>query len=188
MKKISLTILFSLLSLLTFAQSLKVIIKQDGKVIKPVNNVYVLKKSTFLFEITSNNLDGFLIGATMNKDIYTSALGLYNADVPWFQNTGMAEELFNKDKELFLMDQAPSYWYYNDAKDHRFDQNPKGNSKQWTATRTITRFYDIMVDQAIDLKDFNGNAYILMYEPTYNDEYDLIGKKNLFQAELKFED
>ena len=59
MKKISLTILFSLLSLMTFAQSLKVIIKQDGKVIKPVNDVYVLKKSTFLFEITSNNLDGF---------------------------------------------------------------------------------------------------------------------------------
>lgn len=188
MKKISLTILFSLLSLMTFAQSLKVIIKQDGKVIKPVNDVYVLKKSTFLFEITSNNLDGFLIGATMNKDIYRTALDLYNPDVPWFQNTGMAEELFNKDKELFLMDQAPSYWYYNDAKDHRFDQNPKVNSKQWTATRTITRFYDIMIDQAIDLKGFNGNAYILMYEPTYNEEYDLIGKKNLFQAELKFED
>lgn len=45
-----------------------------------------------------------------------------------------------------------------------------------------------MIDQAIDLKDFNGNAYILMYEPTYNEEYDLIGKKNLFQADLKFED
>lgn len=45
-----------------------------------------------------------------------------------------------------------------------------------------------MVDQPISLKDFNGNAYVLMYEPVYNDEYDLIGKKNLFQGELKFKD
>ncbi|MDR4892093.1 MULTISPECIES: hypothetical protein [unclassified Chryseobacterium] len=188
MKKLSLTLLFSLLSFMTFAQSLKVVIKQDGKVIQPVNDVYELKKSPFLFEITSNNLEGFLVGATTNKDIYAGALGLLNTEVPWFQNTGMAEELYNKDKEMFLMDSAPSYWYFTDAKDHRFDKNPKGSAKQWTATRTITRFYDIMVDQPINLKDFDGRVFLLMYQPEYNDEYDLIGKKNLFQAALKFKD
>lgn len=188
MKKISLTLLFCLLSCLAFAQSLKVVIKQDGKVIEPVNDVYELKKSTFLFEITSNNLEGFLVGATTNKEIYAAAAGLYNPEAAWFQNTGMAEEMYNNDKEMFLMDSAPSYWYYTDAKDHRFDKNPKGNLKQWTATRTITRFYDIMVDQPVSLKDVEGNVYVLMYEPVYNDEYDLIGKKNLFQASLKFKD
>ncbi|KFF12032.1 hypothetical protein IW15_10640 [Chryseobacterium soli] len=188
MKKISLTLLFCLLNCLAFAQSLKVVIKQDGKVIEPVNDVYELKKSTFLFEITAVNLEGFLVGATTNKDVYTSAAGLYNHEVPWFQNTGMAEELYNKGKELFLTDQAPSYWYYTDAKDHRFDKNPKGNLKQWTATRTITRFYDIILDQPINLNDFEGNAYVLMYEPVYNDEYDLTAKKNLFQAVLRFKD
>lgn len=188
MKKISLTLLFCLFSLLTFAQSLKVVIKQDGKVIEPVNDVYELKKSPFQYEITSTNLEGFLIGATVDENIYASAVGLYNPEVPWFQNTGMAEELYNKDKEMYLMDQAPSYWYYTDAKDHRFDKTPKGNLKQWTATRTITRFYDIMVAQPINLKDFMGSVYVLIYEPVYNDEYDLIGKKNLFNATLKFKD
>jgi hypothetical protein len=188
MKKLSFTLLFCLLSFITFAQSLKVVIKQDGKVIEPVNDVYELKKSPFLFEITSANLEGFLVGATTNKDIYAGALGVLDTEVPWFQNTGMAEELYNKDKEMFLMDSAPSYWYYTDAKDHRFDKNPKGNAKQWTATRTITRFYDIMVDQPINLKDFNGSVFILMYQPVYNEEYDLVDKKNLFQAALKFKD
>ncbi|MGN7707826.1 hypothetical protein [Chryseobacterium sp. 22543] len=188
MKKLSLTILFCLLSFITFAQSLKVVIKQDGKVIQPVNDVYDLKKTTFQFEITSSNLEGFLVGATTNKDVYAGALGILNTEVAWFQNTGMAEELYNKDKEMFLMDSAPSYWYYTDAKDHRFDKNPKGNAKQWTATRTITRFYDIMADQPIDLTDFNDRVFILMYEPVYNDEYDLVGKKNLFQAALRFKD
>lgn len=188
MKKIRFTFLFCLLGCLAFAQSLKVVIKQDGKVIEPTNDVYELKKSPFQFEITSTNLEGFLIGATTDENIYRSAVGLYNPEVPWFQNTGMAEELYNKDKEMFLMDQAPSYWYYTDAKDHRFDKNPKGNLKQWTATRTITRFYDIITDQAMDLKDFAGSTYVLMYEPKYNTEYDLIGKKNLFQAVLRFKD
>jgi len=188
MKKLSLTILFCLLSFMAFAQSLKVVIKQDGKVIEPVNDVYELKKSPFLFEITSTNLEGFLVGATTNKDIYAGALGVLNTEVEWFQNTGMAEELYNKDKEMFLMDSAPSYWYYTDAKDHRFDKTPKGNAKQWTATRTITRFYDIMVDQPINLKDFNGSVFMLMYQPVYSDEYDLTDKKNLFQAALKFRD
>lgn len=188
MKKLSLTLLFCLISFITFAQSLKVVIKQDGKVIEPVNDVYELKKTPFLFEITSSNLEGFLVGATTNKDIYAGALGVLNTEVPWFQNTGMAEELYNKDKEMFLMDSAPSYWYYTDAKDHRFDKNPKGNAKQWTATRTITRFYDIMVDQPINIKDFDGSVFMLMYQPVYNDEYDLVDKKNLFQAALKFKD
>ena len=173
---------------MTFAQSLKVVIKQDGKVIEPVNDVYELKKSPFLFEITSANLEGFLVGATTNKEIYAGAVGPFTSEVPWFQNTGMAEELYNKDKEMFLIDSAPSYWYYTDAKDHRFDKNPKGNAKQWTATRTITRFYDIMVDQPINLKDFDGRVFLLMYQPEYNDEYDLTGKKNLFQATLRFKD
>ncbi|AYZ11985.1 hypothetical protein EGY05_08635 [Chryseobacterium arthrosphaerae] len=188
MKKISLTILFCLLSFMTFAQSLKVIIKQDGKVIEPVNDVYDLKKAPFQFEFTAANLEGFLVGATTNKDIYAGALGIFDTEVPWFQSTGMAEEMYNKDKEMFLMDSAPSYWYYTDVKDHRFDKNPKGNLKQWTATRTITRFYDIMVAQPVSLKDFNGRVYLLMYQPEYNEDYDLTGKKNLFQGTLRFKD
>ncbi|WET50059.1 hypothetical protein PYS58_02790 [Chryseobacterium indologenes] len=188
MRRISLTFLFCLLSFMTFAQSLKVIIKQDGKVIEPVNDVYDLKKSSFVFEFTATNLEGFLVGATTNKDIYAGAIGVFNTEVPWFQSTGMAEELYNKDKEMFLMDSAPSYWYYTSVKDHRFDKNPKGSLKQWSATRTVTRFYDVMVAQPLNLQDVEGRVYVLMYEPAYNEEYDLTGKKNLFQATLRFKD
>jgi hypothetical protein len=158
---------------------LKVVIKQDGKVVQPVNDVYELKKSPFLFEINSTNLEGFLIGATTDENIYAAAADLQSGGC-MVSEYRYGRRACNKDKELFLMDTAPSYWYYTDAKDHRFDKNPKGNLKQWTATRTITRFYDIMVDQPISLKDFNGNAYVLMYEPVYNDEYDLIGRKIYF--------
>ncbi|WP_326984322.1 hypothetical protein VUJ46_07255 [Chryseobacterium sp. MYb264] len=188
MRKLILNLLFGLLGFISSAQSLKVVIKQDGKIIEPVNDVYDLRKTTFVFEITSFGGEGFLLGVTADKNIYENAYGLFNPEVPWFQNTGMAEELYNKEKEMFLMDTAPSYWYYTDAKDHRFDKTPKGNSKQWTGTRTISRVYDIMNDRAISLKDLSGNLYVLMYEAEYNDEYDVTGKKNLFNAVLKFKD
>lgn len=188
MIKINLAILFSFLSFMTVAQSLEVVIKQDGKVVEPTNNVYALKKSPFSFTISANAIEGFLVGATTDQEVYEAAVGPFNADVQWFQSTGLAEELFNPYKELYLMDQAPSYWYYTDKKDHRFDKTPKGDVNQWTGVRTINRFYDILVDEPVALQDFEGSAFIVMYQPIYDDDYDLIGKENLFQAELKFND
>jgi len=45
-----------------------------------------------------------------------------------------------------------------------------------------------MVAQPVNLKDFNGRVYLLMYQPEYNGDYDLTGKKNLFQGTLRFKD
>ncbi|MEJ5055670.1 hypothetical protein [Sphingobacterium sp. MYb382] len=188
MKKINLAILFSLLSFMTFAQSLDVVIKQDGKEIQPVNNVYELAKTPFSFVISGVDIEGFLVGATTNEEVYEEAVAPFNPDVQWFQNTGMAEELFNPYKELYLMDQAPSFWYFVDAKDHRFDKNAKGDVNQWKGTRTITRLYDIIIDEAVALKDFEGSVYVLMYDPEYDEDFDMVGKENLFQAQLKFKD
>ena len=182
------TFVFALLGMLAFSQSLQVTIKQNGKVIQPVDQVYNLKKSPFQIEITAKNIEGFLVGATTDEVLYSAATNGLDFNVEWYQNTGMAEELYNKDKEIFLMDSAPSYWYFTDVNDHRFDRNPKGNSTQWTATRTVNRFYDIMTDRAFPLKNFEGDVFLLFYEPTYNENYNLIDKKDLFQGILTFQD
>lgn len=186
MKRTNLILLFSLFHLMAFAQSLQVAIKQDGKVIQAVNGIYQLKKAPFAFEITASSIEGFLIGATTDEEVYQSAVAPFNPEVSWFQNTGLAEDLYNKSKELNLMDLAPSYWYYTDAKDHRFDKNPVGDFDQWTAKRSVKTFFDVMINQAIDIKNFDENVYLLMYEPEYDEYYDLIGKKNLFDATLQF--
>lgn len=188
MRKFHFTLLFSFVGFMTYAQSLTVQIKQDGKIVEPINDVYLLAKSPFQFEISATDIEGFLVGATTKKVLYTTVIASTDISESWFQNTGMTEELFNKDKELYLMDLAPSYWYFTDSKDHRFDKNPKGSLEHWSAKRTITRFYDVLEDETILLNDFEGSAYILMYSPIYNQEYDMEDRENLFQAELRFID
>jgi len=188
MKKTTLILLLSILGLTSYAQSLKVEIKQDGKVIKPVNNVYELKKSTFQFDIAAKNVEGFLVGVTTDENHYGEAVDFFEPNDPWFENTGMAEGLFNEEQELFLTDMAPSYWYYSDRDDHRFDRDPKGTPQKWTATRTVKKIYDIVDAQEVALADVETSLFIYMYDPVYNDEYDMVSKKSLFFAELKFID
>ncbi|WP_437921207.1 hypothetical protein [Sphingobacterium sp. LRF_L2] len=186
MNRISLSILFFLSALIASGQSLRVLVKQDGKVIEAVDNVYKLQKTPFQFEISATDVEGFLLGVTTDENHFGEAVDFFEPDEPWFQNTGMAEVFFNQNKELYLMDMAPSYWYYTDENDHRFDRNPKGTAKQWQGTRTITRLYDITADQVVELKDIEVSLYIYMFDPIYNDDYDMVGKKSLFFGELKF--
>lgn len=67
------TFVFALLGMLAFSQSLQVTIKQNGKVIQPVDQVYNLKKSPFQIEITAKNIEGFLVGATTDEVLYSAA-------------------------------------------------------------------------------------------------------------------
>lgn len=188
MKKTFLLLLLSLGSLMTMAQTLKVVVKQNGKAVKSVDDVYVLKKSTFQFEIQADQIEGFLLGVTTDENHFGEAVDFLEPDEPWFQNTGMAEVLYNQNQELYLMETAPSYWYYTDENDHRFDRNPIGTAEKWTGTRTITKLYDITAQQEVALKDIETSLYIYMYDPEYDDNYTMIGKKTLFFGELKFVD
>lgn len=188
MKKTLLLLFLSLGSLCTMAQTLKVVVKQNGKIVKPVSDVYMLKKQAFQFEIKADHIEGFLVGVTTDENHFGEAVDFFEPDEPWFQNTGMAEGLFNANKELYLMETAPSYWYYTAKNDHRFDRDPIGTAEQWTSTRSITKLYDITAEQEVALKDIETSIYIYMFDPEYDDDYSMSGKKTLFFGELRFTD
>ncbi|MCY4779248.1 hypothetical protein ORI89_06275 [Sphingobacterium sp. UT-1RO-CII-1] len=50
------------------------------------------------------------------------------------------------------------------------------------------KLYDITAQQEVALKDIETSLYIYMYDPEYDDNYTMIGKKTLFFGELKFVD
>ena len=178
--------MLSLVGCLTFAQSLKVVIKQDGQVIEPVNNVYELKKKPFQFELAANDLEDFLVGVTTDEDHFGEAVDFFEDEEPWFTNTGIAEGLFNEEQELYLMDMAPFYWYYTDKDEHCFDRDPVGTAEEWTATRTISKVYDLISSEDIALKDIQDSIYIYMFYPSYDEDLTMIEKQNLFFGELRF--
>ena len=172
---------------LTFAQSLDVQIKQDGQIINSQDGVYHLKKKEFAYVVNAKDIEGFLVGATFDESIYKNAIGPFNPTVTWFQNTGMAEELYNLEKDMTITDEAPSYWYYTDARDHRFDKTPKGNLKNWSGTRTVKQVFDVAEGIPQTISEINKPIYVIFYEAKNDENYEVIGKKNLFHATLKFD-
>lgn len=166
------------------AQKLEVKIVQDGATVLPKDDVYVLSPKTFSFEIKSAGVEGFLVGVTTDEYIYKSALGEADLEVMWFDETGMAESLFNADKEVFVNDEAPSYWYFTSTKDHRFDVGAKGNGKLWQATRTVDSFYYMTKEESMSVKEVKEPLYFFFYLPTYDEDYNLLDKKCIFKAQL----
>ena len=166
--------------------SFKVSFFQKGIEIKNKHNVYNLNNKPFSIKLNSKGYNGFLIGVTFDRDIYLSALGEADLEVPWFANTGMAEVLFNADRSMFISDQAPSYWYYDDQKDHRFDPHPIGTYDNWEGIRTIEKFDDLLNNKIFKVDNINKSVYLFLYNPIYDDDYELVDVEVLFHAELRF--
>lgn len=163
-----------------------VVIKQNGKALALTNGVVHLKNTDFVFEVKANQTEGVFVAATYDKALYLSAIGEAELDVPWFENTAMADDMYNPNKEIVISDELPNYWFYTNAKEHRFDKHPKGTSTQYTATRTIHQFNDLANYEVTTVANINKPVYVFLYVPTYNDNYDLVGVTPVFNAELKF--
>lgn len=189
MKKIGLSLLLLFVTQISsWAQegTIEVLIKQNGVTVPIQHGVVSLKSSEFSFEITSYNVDGFLIGATFDKDLYRSAIGEADLEVEWFNNTAIADEVFNPNKELIISDEVPTYWHYTNAKDHRFDSAPKGNAQKWVGNRSIKVLNNLSSYESIPLTKFKDTVYVYFYSPVYDDEYNLTEAIILYTAELKF--
>lgn len=173
-------------STIGFCQQLEVSIVQDGQKVSDKFGRYQLQRSPFTFQIKSNGVAGFLIGATGDEDVYQAALGNIDHEVAWFENTGMADEQFNSQKTLTLSNDAPSYWYFASSKDHRFDYNAKGNAKSWIANRTVDKIEILESNKLIAVRDLTQPIYIIFYQAEYDEDYFAVDRKVLFKGELVF--
>lgn len=172
---------------LLLAQEIDIRIMQNGKLVVPKNDVYQLANKSFSIQVTSTGIEGFLVGVTTDEFIYKSALGEADLQVMWFEETGMAESLFNADKEIFVSNDAPSYWYFSSTKDHRFDLGADGTKCSWRACRTINSFYFMDTEESLQVKRMKQPLYLYFYDPSYDEEYNLVDRKCVFKATLFWE-
>ncbi|WP_149526709.1 hypothetical protein [Sphingobacterium hotanense] len=179
--------LFSLCSICSYAiaqQSVSIKAKQDYKLVASVNHSLTLRKSPFKLMFHVKGLESFCIAFTSDEDVYRSAIGEADMEVMWFENTGMAEGLFNEDKTIMLSNEAPSYWFYSSLQEHRFDKHPQGTRKEWTAERSIENFYDADQDENYSVKQIKRSIYYVVYVPQYDEDYNQIDKKIYTYGEI----
>jgi len=165
---------------------LGVFISQHNKVIKPVDGIYSLQSDVFNFHFESKNLEGFLLGATIDEEVYRAAIGEADLEVNWFFESGMAEELLNPHHTLFISNDAPSYWYFADANDHRLNMGSYGHTGQWNGIRTVSNLYDVASEKYISMHEFKDKLYVFLYKPVYDEDYSLIAKTVLFHSVIAF--
>lgn len=118
----------------------KVYIEQDGIRLPITNNEVSLDKKPFRIVFVFDKPNGILISTSFNKATYEMAIKNEPlAKLPGYQGTGMAEYLFNNDKEVLVDDSAPSYWFFDNIKEHRFN-TVKTSKDSLVCTREIKQF------------------------------------------------
>ncbi|MFA9213564.1 MAG: hypothetical protein ACEQSR_06920 [Candidatus Methylacidiphilales bacterium] len=86
------------------------------------NDGLLLNKGAFDIVVKFSEPMGILVNASFNKKTYTESLkGTHIDKLEGFKNTGIAEGLLNADKEIFVSDKSPNYWYYDSDEDNRFN-------------------------------------------------------------------
>ncbi len=167
-------------------QSVSIKARQDYKLVTSLNHSLTLSRSPFKLLFHVKGLESFCIAFTSDRDIYRSAIGEADMEVMWFENTGMAEGLFNEDKTILLSNEAPSYWFYSSLQEHRFDKHPQGTTKEWTAERSVENIFDVDQDETHSVQQIQRPIYYVVYVPQYDEDYNVIDKKIYTYGEIRW--
>lgn len=147
-----------------------VVIEQNGKLIESKNGVVSIDKSEFNILFEFNNPMGLLINGSFKKKTYKLASkGKHKSKLPGFQATGMAEGLSNPDKVIFISDDAPNYWFYDDDEKNRFNSTEKVDGKL-LCRRIIKKFYDVKTKTTIKVENVNKPLYLVFISYKYKDK------------------
>ncbi|MBN4052002.1 hypothetical protein JYT53_00715 [Cytophagaceae bacterium AH-315-L13] len=136
-------------------------IEQDGQIIEPINNKIILKRKEFSIVFEFSEPMGLLINGSFVKKTYKLASkNKPKTRLPGFQNTGMAEGLLNPDKEIFVSNDSPNYWFYDDNEKNRFNEIITIGDKI-ICKRIIQNLYDIGTKTNIKVEDVDKPLYLV---------------------------
>lgn len=150
-------------------QSLSIRILQEDTIhpVAPGQDIIRLQKKSFRIQLLLQHIEGAYIQASFRDSLFRlppdqSVPGL--ADLP---SMAMAEESFNKEKELLVSDEGWSYWFYDPALNwHRFNKKiTLLDSGRVVGTRTIKQLYILPEDEAVKLKDNDRPLYLFFLVP-----------------------
>lgn len=151
---------FCLTSMSLKENDFHVIIEQDGKIIESNNGVVTLDKRPFTFVFEFNEPMGLLVNGSFEETTYKLATrGGKRSKLPGFQNTGMAEGLLNPEKEILISNESPSYWFYDDSENHRFNSIETVDGKL-LCRRIIENLYNVDAQTNIKVENVSKPLYV----------------------------
>lgn len=165
-----------------------VYLEQDGRIINIINDTAEISKKQFRFVFNFRQPDSVLLNASFDPGSYESArIGSPLKQIPGFQNTGIAEELFNAEYFMFISDNSPNYWYYSDDSDSRFDSVTK-DENGYTCRRTVSSLIDLegKAEKQDIVKIKQDTIYIVIVMIEWNADFTSMIERSRRYLKIKF--
>ncbi len=122
----------------------------------------VLQKKAFKIQVLLENMDGIYCYAAFTDSIYRLAETDVVPGFAGLPNLAMAEEQFNKEKELLVNPQGWAYWFYNPKENwHRFNKKIiLLDSNRVVGIKSIKQIYFVETSKEVKLKDISQPLYL----------------------------
>jgi hypothetical protein len=139
----------------------KISIEQNGQKYDINNNTVVLSPSPFDIVFEFSEPMNVLINASFNpKTLKLAADQQPISHLPGFSETGIAEGLFNEDKEIFISENAPNCWFFDDESRHRFNITSQSGSII-IGKRTIENLYNLDEKSVIKVTENKKTIFLV---------------------------
>ena len=163
-------------------------IEQSGSNITISGDTAEIRRTKFLLKFKFTQPDSILINASYQAETFNNAKeGLPLDELSGFKNTGIAEELFNKEGLIYISYDSPNFWYYTDDSDHRFNSILKSESGL-LCTREISSIIDL--DGSGEKTDISlvkqKEIYLVIIKSEWNEDYTKLIEKSRKLIKLKF--
>ena len=148
-------------------------IEQGDQNISIVDDAVEIRRRKFSLIFKFKQPDSVFVNASFHPETFNNAYEALPLDeLSGFKDTGITEELYNKNSALYISYKSPNYWYYVDDNDHRFTSIVK-SEKEFICKRDITNFIDF--DGSGD-KNNIGNImqkelYLVIVKSEWNRDY-----------------
>ncbi|MDZ4795723.1 MAG: hypothetical protein SGI83_15700 [Bacteroidota bacterium] len=174
---------------LTQSKNVSIRIQQDESILlDSFETQVVLQKKTFKIQVLLGNTAGIYCYAAFNDSIYRLT---ETEEIPGFSNLSLmaiAEEHFNKEKELTINPDGWAYWFYDPALNwHRFNKKMVFlDTNIVIGAKSIKQFYFTNNKKEVKTKDISQPLYLFFVAAAEVDA-DKRPLKELMRRKVKIE-
>lgn len=190
-------IIFFLISILCFSElpaaqqkgfSIRIVQEDAVHSPEPGTSTVVLQQKTFKIQVLLQHLDGVYVFASFHDSLYNLPSQDPVPGLSAISGLVMAEEAFNKDKELLVADDGWSYWFFDPSLDwHRFNKKiVLLDSGRVVGTKTVKQLYLVTDQESVKLKE-NSQPLYLFFVATQNANENGKPVQELYRRRIKIE-
>lgn len=131
-----------------------------------------LQKKPFKIEVhLKDKLEGVSVSSSYKRLYYDTPKDKRFKDWENISSKTMAEDHFNKDKDIIVTNEDLCYWFYDGGEFHRFDPDIKSEKGTTIGTMTVENISDGDTGKSYPIKKIDSPLYMVFFNYDYKIDY-----------------